>query len=90
MGRICRRVECCFLLGQNALFHVVLTKFEDNKRVNLDINENLVGLRELNYRPTICTMFIERLLSLITLNERVNRSLSQRKAVGPLYLVDFL
>ena len=34
-------VECCFLLGQSAVFHVVLTDFGEHKRVTLDINENL-------------------------------------------------
>ena len=62
MGRIwAERVEFYFLLGQSALFHVVLTKFEEYKRITLDTDENLVELRELNYRPTICTMFIVNL-----------------------------
>ena len=91
MGRIWGEgVECCFLLGQSALFHVVLTTFEEHKSVTFDIDENLVGIRELNYRPAICAMFIVIRLLLITLNERVDRGLPQRKAVGPVYFVFFI
>lgn len=91
MGRILGEgVKCCFLLGQSALFRVVLTKFEEYKTVTLDTDESLVGLKEPNYRPTICAMFIVNRLLLITVNERVDIGLSQRKPVDPLYLVDFL
>lgn len=83
-------VAFCFLLCQSALLHVILTKSGEHKRLTLDIDENLVGLRELNYRPTICAMFIVVCLLLITVNERVYKSLSHRKAVGTLYLVIFL
>lgn len=71
-----RGVEFCFLLGQSALFRVVLTKFEEHKRVTRDTDENLVGLRELNYRPTICAIFIVIRLLLITANERIDIGLS--------------
>ena len=37
-------VECCFLIGQSALFIVVLTKCKEHKRVTIDTDENLVGL----------------------------------------------
>jgi len=60
--------ECCFLLDQSALFRVVLTKFEEHEVVSLDTDENLFGLRELNYRPTMCPMFIVIRLLLITVN----------------------